>query len=232
MPDSFIIIIAFETVAIFIALILYIIEYRKDKRLHEQKELPLLEELKQKNASVLHDAIAKSQAIISEAQSESLKVVADTNLKSRELEEKLALQLDEFKRTTQQTFSQETQKAIDELTRYLSDLRAQSHEAQTLVENTTKQKVNEFIESFEQNLSDFLVQTQQKSLSAIELELTSARNLIATYKEQQIKIINENILAILERTLSLVLIKKLTLKDHMDEIYDALEKAKVEKFII
>jgi hypothetical protein len=56
--------------------------------------------------------------------------------------------------------------------------------------------------------------------------------LIDTYKVQQMNVIDENIMAMLEKTLSLVLAKNLDLKDQMDLVYESLEKAKAEKFVV
>ena len=44
-------------------------------------------------------------------------------------------------------------------------------------------------------------------------------------------LLNNNIVAMLEKTLSLVISKKLTLKDQVDLVYEALEEAKIERFI-
>ncbi len=95
-----------------------------------------------------------------------------------------------------------------------------------------KDRVNMLFEQFEQNLSSFLTETQTHSTEAITLEIQAARNLIETYKKQQLTAVDENIIAMLERTLSLVLTKKLSLKEHTDLVYESLEKAKAEKFII
>src|SRR3989344_5797415 len=95
-----------------------------------------------------------------------------------------------------------------------------------------EQRINQLFEKIETRVSDFLVQTEQKSLSSIELELKAAREMIDSYKNQKFKLIDENIVAMMEQTLSIVLAKKLALKDQLDLIYEALEKAKAEKFIV
>lgn len=74
--------------------------------------------------------------------------------------------------------------------------------------------------------------SQQRSVQSIELELKAARQLIETYKQQQLKVIDENVIAMLEKTLSLVLTKKISLQDQVELVYEALEKAKAEKFIV
>ena len=77
-----------------------------------------------------------------------------------------------------------------------------------------------------------MVQTESKTATSIELELKASRELIETYKTQQLKLIDENIVAMIEQTINIVLGKKLSLKDQLDLIYEALEKAKIEKFIV
>ena len=115
---------------------------------------------------------------------------------------------------------------------YLDTLSKRSDTSLTTNEQLIKEKTNQLFERFEQNLSGFLTQTQQQSTSAINLEMQAARQLIESYKMQQFKMVDENIVAMLERTLSLVLMKKLTLKEHVDLVYESLEKAKAEKFLL
>lgn len=93
-------------------------------------------------------------------------------------------------------------------------------------------ETNQLFEKFEENLSNYLTQTQTKSTKAIELELQAARSLIDNYKSGQLRVVDENIVAILEKTLSIILTRKLSLADQMDLVYKALEKAKAEKFFV
>ena len=93
-------------------------------------------------------------------------------------------------------------------------------------------KMTQLFENFETRITNFLVQAESASTRSIELELQSARQLIETYKNEQLALIDENIVAMMEQTLSSVLGKKLSLKDQLDLVYESLEKAKVDKFII
>ena len=77
-----------------------------------------------------------------------------------------------------------------------------------------------------------MIQTEQKTTTSIELELKSTQELIETYKNAQLKLIDENIVAMMEQTLNIVLGKKLTLKDQLELVYEALERAKIDKFIV
>lgn len=120
----------------------------------------------------------------------------------------------------------------DELIRFMKDLQIRSTEFEEASKNATEQRINQLFERLETRLSDFLTKTATSTSASIELEIKAARELIETYKTQQLKLIDENIVAMIEQTINLVLGKKLSLKDQIDLVYEALEKAKIEKFIV
>lgn len=185
-------------------------------------------DLGQKGFEQLHSAIKKAQAILAQAELEGIKIISQSKLSSGKLDEKYS---DIIKNEASLA---EKQLLLAEQTyvKFLEDLKALSEKRETDTMELTRQNINQVFGKLEERLSAFLVTTEQKTTSSIELELKSARSLIESYKTQQLQLIDENIVAIMERTLSLVLNKKLSLKDQLDLIYEALEKAKVEKFII
>lgn len=176
-----------------------------------------IEENRLKGYELLHDAVKRAQEIISTAELESVKVTAQNTLK--------------FDAATSQ-ITDAMVKSHQNFKTYLDSLSQQASQSASSSDNLIRQRMNSLFEEFEQHLSDFLTQTQQQSSKAIALEIQSSRNLIETYKQQQFSLIDENIVAMLERTLSLVLVKKLSLKDQVDLVYESLEKAKAEKFIV
>lgn len=180
----------------------------------------------------LNEAIKKAQAILARAELEAINIVATSKHYTRELEEKSAQEFSQNSQRLESVFSQEITMAEKEYLQYLQQLKAQAEQTQSVLSDTVRQRTDELFERFEQNLSAFLTQTQQQSLAAIDLELRAARQLIDTYKVQQLNLVDENIVAILERTLSLVLSKKLSLAEHIELVYESLEKAKAEKFIL
>ncbi len=162
----------------------------------------------------MQDAQLKANQIIQQAQTAAIKITA-TDKASLETISRQALA------QTEQQFKT-----------YLQELATAAQGSLTGREQLIEQKINQLFESFEENLSSFLTQTQQQSVKSVELEMQAARQLIQTYKQQQFKLIDENIVSMLERTLSLVLVKKLSLKEQIDLVYESLEKAKAEKFIV
>ncbi len=209
-------------ICVLLALMLYL-NYTK-----KQKQTAVLEENQVKGYDILSTAIKKGQDIIAQAELSGIQVATQSKLQTKDLEEMYLLSVKETMKQSEQAIKQ----SQEEVKAYLVSLGGQAEKSVSQNEDMLKQQVNKMFETFEENLSKFLTQTQQQSSQAIQLEMQAARALIETYKQQQFRLIDENIVAMLERTLSLVLIKKLSLKEHVDLVYEALERAKAEKFFV
>lgn len=213
--------------AAIVALLLYLHEHDQRRKLESEGDR-FLQEAREKGWDTLHDSIKKSQDILSSAELEGIKVVAGSKLETSKLEQEFTDKFSEFLNEARQTINS----AQAQLIQFMQDLQKSSAEFEEASKKAGEQRINQLFDRVESRLSDLLVQTGQKSTSAIELELKATRQLIDTYKNEQLKLIDENIIAMLEQTLSIVLAKKLSLKDQLDLIYEALEKAKIEKFIV
>ena len=210
-----------------ISLFLYLREYNKRKILQVEGD-KILEEFRQKGYGLLHDSIKKSQDILGEAELEGIKATSDVKFETAKLEQDYAKNLSSILNQSQSSITV----AQGQLIKFMADLQKRSQSLDGSARASIENRVNQTFAGLEDRLSAFLISTEQKTTLSIELELKAARSLIDTYKTEQLKIIDENIIAMMEQTLSIVLAKKLTLKDQLDLIYEALEKAKVEKFIV
>lgn len=228
MPDLLSInsIIVLFGLAFFISLILYLREYNLRKKLESEGD-KFLKEIKEKGWESLHKTLKKSQEILAESELEGVKVVAESKVETAKLEEQYSNKIAELFNQSKQAI--ETSQA--QLIGFMHDLQKRSIDFEQASEESTKQRINDIFERLEQKLSDFLIATEQRTTSSLELELKATRELIEGYKNEQFKLIDENIIAMMEQTLNIVLAKKLSLKDQLDLVYEALEKAKVEKFI-
>jgi len=214
-------------IAAIVALLLYLHEANLRKKLESAGDT-FLEDLREKGWDTLHQSIKKSQDILGEAELEGVKVVAGTTLETAKFEQDIEKKLAEALNLSKQNIAT----AQASFLQFMQDLQKRSEEFEEAQKTTGQSRINQLFDSVEGKLSDFLIQTAQKTTSAIELELKASRQLIDTYKAEQLKLIDENIVAMMEQTLSIVLAKKLSLKDQLDLVYEALEKAKVEKFIV
>lgn len=170
----------------------------------------------------------KSIELLQAAEKAEIQILSEGNYVTQKLISEYKNKLDELLKSSQAslTFSQ------DKFIKFMENLQKSSRDFEEASRKSGEARINAIFERLEERLSDFLVKTEQQTITSIELELKAARNLIESYKSAQLKLIDENIISMMEQTLNLVLSKKLSLKDQLDLIYEALERAKVEKFIV
>ncbi len=183
-----------------------------------------IEQAQQKSFQLLHRAIKKAEDIVQQTNRQQTNLVSEVISETAQSKQLFDAQL--------KSFLDNLTASHQEYLKFLENLKAGAQKAQFDNLNIVKQTTSQLFLQFEQELSAFLVQTREQSTSAIELEIKAMRAMIEAYRQQQLKVIDENIVAMLERTLSMVLPKKLNLNDQVELIYESLEKAKAEKFII
>ena len=188
----------------------------------------LVEEVSEFDVKSTQDFSRKLENLLEaeKTQTEQAQKVVNEDLKAQE--EKFEL----FIKNLTEVLDNKTENSLSQFSTFLEDLKKHSQAAQAANWEAEKGRVGQLFENFETKLADFLLQTEQKMMLSVDLELKSARQLIDTYKVQQMNIIDENIVAMLEKTLSLVLAKNLNLKDQMELVYESLEKAKTDSFLV
>ena len=169
----------------------------------------------------------KTAQLLNAAQSLETEVIVQGNYTTKKLISEFKTQLQNLINSSEKTLLV----SQDSLIQFMKDLQKRSLEFEESSNAATEKRINETFGHLETRLTDFLMQTEQKTTASIELELKATREMIETYRQGQLKLIDENIIAMLEKTLSIVLAKKLSLKDQIDLVYESLEKAKSEKFI-
>lgn len=170
----------------------------------------------------------KAAQLIAAAEEAETQVLAEGSFATKKLVAEFKIQLQNIVKNSQASLTS----SQNQLIKFMERLQQTSAQFEEASRKSGEKRINELFERLESKLSDFLIQTEQKTTTSIELELKASRQLIETYKNAQLKLIDENIVAMMEQTLNLVLAKKLSLKDQLDLIYEALEKAKIEKFIV
>lgn len=239
MPELTIAISAIALSVSFVSMMLFLSENRKNRQIIEKQAQEALGKAQIESNQLLADAIKKAQVIIGQAQGQEMKMLSDSKELTHRFEENAEKQFDDTAVSLSKSYNEHLKKLAQDLNQaqsqyynYLAGLKKNVDESEEKNLEAVKNQINGLFERFEQNLSDFLTQTEQKTVSSIDLELRATRELINTYKQDQLKLIDENAVAILEKTLSLVLNKKLSLTEQTDLVYEALEKAKSEKFIV
>lgn len=197
-----------------ICLLLYLHEYFLRKK--SSTKIQDSEEIRQKSIQLLRAARLAETEVVQETDQTTQKLILEFENQLQDL-----VQRSEYSLMTAQNV----------LIKFMENLQKRAEEFETSYKQSATQRINQMFDNVENKVSEFLIQTEQKSTYSIELELKAVRQLIETYRVQQLELLDENIVAIMEQTLNIVLGKKLSLKDQIDLVYEALEKAKIEKFI-
>lgn len=224
MPDTtFLLIIILTITSLAIASVTLGLAY-----LRLQAKSKSIDKSQEKGYQVLYQAIKKAQGLLASSELDALKITADTRFYKNKLEEKFDKEIEKYFEEANKKLTEAQKQYLD----YLNYLKTESDSSRNESTDVIRTRIQEIFDQFEANLTDYLSSAQQQSTQAIELELKATRGMIENYKLAQLKVIDDNIIAMLEKTLTLVLAKKLTLSDQLDLVYEALERAKEEKFIV
>ncbi len=241
-----------------VATLAYIREYylrkKRDKQAlageEDKEKYGTIAELSEKSHQLTQQAEADTQKLLNDAKLFTAKQTQDFGSQLNQLLQYEEKQTDQAVKAVDSAFASKeaefekflhhltevldnkTDASLKDFAQFLENLRQDSQKSQAANWEGAKMRVNELFENFETKLADFLLQTEQKMMLSVDLELKSARQLIDTYKVQQMNIIDENIVAMLEKTLSLVLGKNLNLRDQVDLVYESMERAKTESFLV
>lgn len=229
MPDSTTIAVSVLALAVsVVSVMLFLSENRRGKEALKKQTEQVLEKAHTEAMQITSQAIKRGQEIISQARTDTLQF---EQMAEKEFQQSAQSAGQLFSKEVS-NFAAQLSQVQNEYMKYLDTLKQNMDQSNEDSLQLVKSQVDQLFERFEQNLSDFLTQTEQRTVSSLDLELRAARELINTYKEQQLKVIDENAVAILEQALNTVISKRLTLKDHLDLVHEALEKAKLDKFIV
>lgn len=201
--------------------------YKRDKKSPED----ILGELQKESRKILQGAVKKSQTILERAEEEGLEIIDESKQASKGLSKKYEAELSSVAHTMEDELRSQVTKAEQEFAAYLDSLKARTDKVEERLESLIQQRIEATFTSFDAKVTELLTQTQSRSFASIEEELKNARRIIDEYKTQQMKLVDDNVIAILEKTINIVLAKKLTLRDQLDLVNEALEKAKIESSV-
>lgn len=139
--------------------------------------------------------------------------------------------LEEVATNLQKRFDGDIQKATESYMQYLDELKVKADQTQSILDAAKTDRVNAIFTHMEQTMATVVDRAVTQSIASIQIDLETSKKSVEDYTKKQLSIVDQNIIDLLERTLSLVLVKKLSLREQLDLVYEALEKAKAEGFL-
>lgn len=213
--------------------LIYLIKLYQHRR-HRQfsEEEVRIVEAESKSSSILHQAIKQGQKMIVRAELEGISLIAKLKIRISKLEEEQHQQMKIIMEEMRDRTEKESAVAGKTYEAYLKTLQSRLEEDLSQKQEVMKAKVDQMFSETQNLLNNFISNLQKQTEVQISQEIGQARHLIDEYRRKRLEIVDENIVAILERTLSVTLGKKLSLTDQTQLVYEALEEAKKENIFV
>lgn len=216
-----VILLAFWTIAQMVVM-WYIVQQGKKHKIPEE----ILREGKVKTQGMLTKAIEQANKILVAAQLKGIQLVAEEKITGEELSAEFKKHLDLIEKTLAEHMENQAKLAEDRYAQFI--VTTEKTIADHIIHNqkTLEGKAEAMIERTQGLLTNFATDLETHIKGEVEKEMDTARAELVHYRQQRMRVIDERIIDILEEVLRSVLDKKLTLAEHSELIYKALEEAK------
>lgn len=176
----------------------------------------------------LSDTRERAAKIIDEANSKAIDIVNKANLSENIASENFREEVKRIASLQIEEFEKATSDFMKLYSLVLQDLKSKNIEVFQNVSKDIEVNTMAEIKNFKESMESLTSQSEKLVQKKIDNDYLSVKKEIQNYKETELKKIDQEIYAILERISKLVLGKALSLSDHEDLIRKSLEKAKKE----
>lgn len=198
------------------------------KPVAEEKDKLLEDSFREKSYDVIHDAQEKANKILTNAELKGIEFLSKQKLDIAKIEADYAKSIKELEVKLLSQFKISLENADKSYQGFLTVLQENLRQQEIKNQALMQEKTNKLIEGAQNIMSSFIMDINNRVKKQIDEELKVVRNELEVYKKHRLEIINKYIIDILERTLEQTLNQKLTLSEHSDLIFKALEQAKTE----
>lgn len=167
-------------------------------------------EIEEKNWATMHEAIKKSQEIVGEAELAGIKEKAQMEIAAQKAQKEEIMQTKANLEDVTALMKGETVRAGEQFKVFLNDLREKSA---VFLEESSEKTTKEFADKLEKNLH--------------EIQDGFAKDL-ALYKKTRQQAFDQNAEEVIARATELYIGKKLSRNEHMQLVFESLERAKKE----
>lgn len=183
-------------------------------------------DLEEKTSLILEDAVKKANKILTNAELKGIEFVAKQKLDTGKIVEQYEVQIQELEKKLLIQFEESLTKTEKSYRDFLETLQINLKKQEEQNQLAFNQQVNRLIENANKVMTTFVVDLNTQIKKQVDQEFLGVKKEIETYKQHRMEIINKNLIDMLEQTLEETLGKKLTLQEHSEIIYQALEQAK------
>jgi vacuolar-type H+-ATPase subunit H len=173
---------------------------------------------------VLEGARVQAREIITQAEKEALQFLDSSR---KESEKQAAFYGEELKALTGKNKERLTQlqTLVDKAFQELEAVVRQETES---MRGSIKEEVAQALSGLKANKEQLQVDLAEQIKDHLDRELSSVQKAVDAYRESQLKLIDVRIIKLIEHTAAIALQKELTVNEHAESVYRALEEARKE----
>ena len=187
-----------------------------------------MDKYQEKAMDIIHDAQEKANKILTNAELKGIEVASRSKLDIAKIQADYAKSIKELETNLINEFKASLDNADKTFQGFLAVVQENLRQQELQNQRLFQEKTTHLVEGAQTTMITFIKEINNKVYKQIDDELRAVRNELEMYKTRRMEVINKYIIDILERTLEETLGKKLTLDEHSEIIFNALEKAKNE----
>lgn len=199
---------------------------RSIKKYHEAGQLNSGANIEE--ANMLGEARDKAIKIIDEANNKGLDIIQKANLFVGQAHDNFNDQLKDVTSMHLKSFEKATSEFINLYSNVLQDLKSKNIEVFQNVSKNIEISTLEEVKKFKNTIEEETISSQKNLKSKIDEEYLLAKKDVENFRQNQLKMLDDNIYEILEKISILVLGHAIKISDHEELISQALDKAKKE----
>lgn len=199
----------------------------------------LQREKERSQETIKAEAYEKATRILEKAKKESLKLISDSNNEAQKILGEAHELSDESKKVLEdglQSISQRQHQALEktsnDLLAYYKGIVDQQKQSSldtlSRVSKDMEEKILEEVDDFGEVLRKETVETQKQVEQKISRKYEDLEKELESYREKQLKKIDERVFELIARVTKLVLGRAISLEEHQSMVLEALEEAKKE----
>ena len=228
-PVTILLVSVFVLVVLIGALI--VVQIRNNAHIHDLT-FPVydytVKEAQKRADEIVREAQEKARSMIAATEVEAAKALGDRGHESERLMSEYEKRLAELMHKHEsdlQAYAAEAQKAFGGLNETFKQ-----HVAAT--ESAVQHELQTFADETKTTRSRLEEETKKLIAEHLEREVASVREGLRSYRKERMKLIERDIVSIIEQAIAIVVRRELPLKDHADLVYQALEEAKREGTLV
>ncbi len=216
----------FLILTIIVLLVVLIVNNRRMQNITYPVYDYILKGAHDKARKITYEARKDARKLLAEAELEGVKVIAKEKLESKNIEKDYEEKLQTLTKETELLLAQYGKSMDGQLKRLVEGVEKRVASGIAKNEAFLQDETNKLSKQLSNTFTTLEANAKEQIRSNVEKEFIAVKKVVETYRQERFALIDNEIISLIENTTALALQKTLTLNEHTDLIYRALDEAK------